>query len=218
MAREARADPATLRPFAADYQGSVEGVGGVGRLSLEKAGHDGRWLIGMRVQSQSAVAEVSTQTVFDVQGMWLRPLSHNYQKRILLFNSQVDADFDWSRMEARWSGDIASNHKAPVGLQEGDTEPLLVHLAVVMDLAVGRPTTYRDLENGRARTAQYQREAEELVTFNGQTHKALRLSNQDGKTKYTIWVVPGIPCPVRLMQQDKGELSIDLRFQEWAWQ
>ncbi len=74
----------------------------------------------------------------------------------------------------------------------------------------GKPLRYRMVDNGKARDLTYAIAGKEAVTVNGKSQQATKVVSTSGDKKTTLWVVPGVPVPVRIMQVDDGD-TIDLR-------
>ena len=72
---------------------------------------------------------------------WLRPLSSTDLSRLLVKKKAVNTNFDWGKNQATWSGDVKAGRAGPVALQAGDMDALLVNLAIVRDVAAGKPLT-----------------------------------------------------------------------------
>ena len=70
--------------------------------------------------------------------------------------SQKNASYDWSKGEARWSGDVKADRAGPVKLQDGDLDAMLLNLAIVRDVAAGKPLNYRMVDNGVVRQQNHQ--------------------------------------------------------------
>jgi hypothetical protein len=122
----------------------------------------------------------------------------------------VDATYDWDKREATWSGDIKPDRAGPVSLQAGDMDGLLMNLALVRDVAAGKPLNYRLVEDGRAKPMNYQIAGKESVTVEGKPREATKVVRGDGKRQIVAWVVPGIPVPVRIVQRENGSDTLDL--------
>ena len=163
------ASPAwAVKPFTADYEASVMGgISADAQMTLASAGGD-RWNYVLSVDSP--VATLRQATVFeDRDGAW-RPLSGNDSTQMLIKKSQKNASYDWARGEARWSGDVKADRAGPVKLQEGDLDAMLLNLAIVRDVAAGKPLTYRMVDNGVVRTQAYQNLGKDTVTYAGEAH------------------------------------------------
>jgi hypothetical protein len=201
-----------IEPFTAIYQASAWGITAQGLMSLVAL--DGnRWQYSLNVSN--ALGELNQQTVFDVQGNWLRPLSSNDSRRVLVKRMSIETQYDWKKHEARWSGDINADRTGPVALQDGDMDALLINLAVVHDLGAGRVANYRLLGNGKAQTLDYQLAGEEDITVAGKTYTATKVIHTDDKRQTIVWAVPQIPIPARILQRDNGKDTIDLQIKSW---
>jgi len=207
-----------IEPFGADYRATFMGLQATAKMSLTMAGgeSDSRWIY--RLDIKGAGAHLVQSTTFDIDGEHWRPLSSEDSQRgesgmalFLVKNRSTTSVWDWDRREARWSGDIAPERSAPVPLQPGDLDAMLLNLVLVRDVAARKPLTYRLVDDGRAREQRYRRAGTEEVRVGGQTHRALKVRREDGNRSITAWIVKGIPVPVRILQQRKGKDHIDLR-------
>jgi len=210
-----------LEPFEADYRATFMGLQAAAKMSLsaDEGGDDAHWTY--RLDIKGAGAHLVQSTTFDIDGEHWRPLSSEDSQRgesgvalLLVKNRSTSSTWDWQRREARWSGDIAPDRSAPVPLQAGDLDAMLLNLALVRDVAARKPLTYRMVDDGRAREQRYQRAGSEEVSVGGQTYRALKVKREDGNRSITAWIVDGLPVPVRILQQRKGKDHIDLRLAE----
>lgn len=199
--------------FTANYQASALGMQGAGRMTLvQQPGN--RWQYSLNVSNQ--LVDLSQSTVFDVQNGWLRPLSSSDVSRLLVRKKSVDTNYDWSAKQATWSGDVKPDRAGPVPLQSGDMDALLINLAIVGDVAAGKPLKYRLVENGSAKPLAYAVAGKEPLTVAGKTYTATKLVQQDsGKRQMIVWIVPDMPVPARILQRENGDDSIDLTIQSW---
>lgn len=195
------------QPFSAPYTANYMGMKATGRMAIEPAGN-GQWRYTLEVRNQ--LADLVQTTVFDDDGGTLRPLSGTDSNKLLIKKSNKKADYDWSRGVATWSGDVKADRAGPVKLQKGDLDALLVNLAIARDATSGKPLRYRMVDNGKARILSYAVAGKEAVTVNGKSQQATKVVSTSGDKKTTLWVVPGVPVPVRIMQSD-GDDTIDLR-------
>jgi len=209
-------------PFEASYQATFMGLEAAARMTLTaeeegEAGTAGQRFT-YRLDIRGAGAHLVQSTTFDIDGEYWRPLSSQDSQRgesgvalLLVKNHSTTSVWDWERGEARWSGDIAPERSAPVPLQPGDLDAMLLNLVLVRDVLERKPLTYRLVDDGRAREQRFQRAGTEEISIGGQTHRALKVKREDGNRTITAWVVEGLPVPVRILQQRKGKDHIDLR-------
>lgn len=196
-----------IEPFTADYQASYMGLQANGTMSVVAQGNN-RWRYSLNIRNQ--VANLSQNTVFDEKDGRYRPLSGSDHSLMLIKKKNVDATYDWDKREATWSGDIKPDRAGPVSLQAGDMDGLLMNLALVRDVAAGKPLNYRLVEDGRAKPMNYQIAGKESVTVEGKLREATKVIRGDGKRQIVAWVVPGIPVPVRIVQRENGSDTLDL--------
>ncbi|WP_411835020.1 DUF3108 domain-containing protein [Pseudoxanthomonas mexicana] len=200
-----------VEAFTATYQANALGMQGEGRMVLAPQGN--RWQYSLTVKNQAV--DLSQQTVFDEHAGQLRPLSSSDNSRFLIKKKAVNTTYDWGKAQATWSGDVKPDRAGPVPLQKGDMDALLVNLAIVRDVAAGKPLTYRMVENGRAKPMTYQVAGREKVTVGGRTHDATRVQRTDGDRQTIVWVVNDIPVPARILQRENGSDAIDLKLTGW---
>jgi hypothetical protein len=210
-----------LEPFIAHYDVFRNGAK-LGEATMQLSNTTGeRWRIDltMRGTGLMRIAGINAEqsTVFDTVGDTYRPLSQATLRRAVFTRRQTTGVYDWSARQARWQGDVRKTRRAPVPLQPGDMSGLLINLAVIRDAQPGRMLDYRFVDDGRAREHRYAVAAEpEPVTVDGMGYSALRVTRvQGGADETTIWVVDGVPTPVRLLQRENGEDTYDLRLTEY---
>ena len=206
---------AAIEPFSADYRANYMGIDATAKMSLASAG-DERWEY--RIDIGGMGAELTQSTVFESDdGTW-RPLKSVDSQRgtsglaaMLVKNRTVTANYDWSRGEARWTGDVKDDRAGPVKLRDGDLDGMLMNLVLVRDVAAGKPLDYRLVEDGRVKRQQFRIEGEESIDVGGKSHQAKRVVRRDGKREIIAWVVEGLPVPARILQRRDGRDHIDLR-------
>ena len=195
------------QPFNAAYQANYMGMKANGRMSIESAGN-GQWRYTLEVRNQ--LADLVQTTVFDEDDGVLRPLSGTDRNKLLIKKSNKSATYDWSRGVATWAGDVKPDRAGPVKLQKGDLDALLVNLAIARDVAAGKPLRYRMVDDGKVRQLSYTVSGKEAVTVGGKSQQATKVVSTSGDKQTTLWIVPGVPVPVRIMQSNGGD-TIDLR-------
>lgn len=199
-----------VKPFVADYAATLKGVQADAKLVLAPAGGD-RW--NYRLSVQNPLGMVQQTTVFENRGGAWRPLSGTDTTQMLIRKSQKNATYDWTKGEARWSGDVKAGRMGPVKLQDGDLDALMLNLAIVRDVAAGRPLNYRMVDNGVARQQSYQNLGKSTIAFDGKTYSATKVSRSTEDKQVIVWVVEGLPVPARILQRDDGKDSLDLVLQ-----
>jgi hypothetical protein len=212
---------AALEPFIAQYAVYRNGSR-LGEATMQlSASENGRWRIDlvMRGTGLMRVAGLNAEqsTVFDTVGEAYRPLSQATVRRAVFMRRRSTGVYDWSARQARWQGDVKESRRAPVPLQPGDMSGLLINLAVIRDARPGRTLHYRFVDGGRVREQRYAVATEpEPVAIDGLGYSALRVTRvQDGADETALWVVEGVPTPVRLVQREDGEDTYDLRLTEY---
>ncbi len=201
-----------IEAFTAQYQASAMGMQGEGQMSVTPQSGN-RWQYSLSIRNQ--LVDLSQKTVFDEQNGRLRPLSSSDVSRVLVKKKAVDTLYDWSKAQATWSGDIKPERAGPLKLQAGDMDALLVNLAIVRDVAAGKPLRYRMIENGRAKPMNYQVAGKEQITVGGKPREATKVIRTDGDKQMVVWVVPDMPVPARILQRENGQDSIDLTIKSW---
>lgn len=202
------ASPAwAVKPFVADYQATMKGVQANAELVLASAGGN-RWNYTLSIENPLGVLRQTT--VFEERGDAWRPLSGADTTQMLMKKSQKNASYDWTKREARWSGDVKPDRMGPVKLQDGDLDALMLNLAIVRDVAAGKPLNYRMVDNGSARQQNYQQLGKETITVGGKPQSATKISRSSDGKQVIVWVVEGLPVPARILQRDNGRDALDL--------
>lgn len=213
---------AALEPFVATYQAFNEGkLAGNATMKVVNTGGD-RWRVDLGIRGSRGFAKlvglnIEQSTVFDTPGQALRPLSQATVKHAVFTGKKSSGVFDWTARTARWQGDVKKSRSAPVPLQDGDMTGLLMNLAVIRDAEPGKTLAYRVVENGRAREHQYVVAAQtEIVVVDELSYDAMRVARSNGgDTETVFWVASGVPTPIRILQRENGQDTIDLRLVEY---
>ena len=201
-----------IEAFTADYQATALGMQGDGKVVIS-AQPNNRWQYALTVTNQ--LVDLSQKTIFDEQKTWLRPISSSDLSRLLVKKVAVNTHFDWASKQATWTGDVKPERAGPVALKTGDMDALLVNMAIVRDVAAGRPLTYRLIENGQAKLMTYQIAGKEKITIGGESREATKVTRTNGKKETLVWVVPNLPIPARILQRENGSDFIDLTLKAW---
>ncbi len=199
-----------IQPFVANYDASWKGVSADATITLSNAGND-RWRYELSINNRLGSAR--QMTLFDESGGAFRPLSGLDTAQLLFKRSRVETTYDWSRLEARWSGDVKPERAGPVRLMAGDLDGMLLNLALVRDVASGKPLNYRLVDNGSARAQSYRVLGTEQITVAGQARTATKIMRSSDNKQVIVWIVDGIPTPARILQRKNGkdELELTLR-------
>ena len=213
---------AALEPFVATYQAYNEGKL-AGNATMKVVNTDGdRWRVDLGIRGNRGLAKlvalnIEQSTVFDTPGQQLRPLSQATVKHAVFVDKKTTGVFDWAARTARWQGDVKKTRTAPVALQDGDLTGLLMNLAVIRDAEPGKALAYRVVENGRARPHEYSVAAQtEIVAVDDLSYDAMRVARSNGgDTETVFWVANGVPTPIRILQRENGQDTIDLRLVEY---
>lgn len=196
-----------MEPFTANYQASYMGMQANGVMTLA-AEEGNRWRYSLQIKNP--MADLSQSTVFDEHAGKLRPLSSHDRSTVLIKRKQVDASYDWNSRQATWNGDVKPERRGPISLRSGDMDALLINLAIVRDLAAGKPLSYRMVDDGRIKPMTYRVIGKENVTIDGKDREATKVARVDGDKEQIAWIVPGMPVPARLLQREKGQDALDL--------
>ncbi len=208
LSAAASAPAVALKPFSADYTASYMGMQGAGKMTITPAGGN-RWKYSLSIRNN--VAQLSQVTTFEDKGGQLRPLSSSDSSLLLIKKVNRNATYDWSKGEARWTGDVKPERAGPVKLQAGDLDALLVNLALARDAAAGKAGSYRMVDDGRVKQISYTIDGKETLQIGGRDREATRATYRDGDKQYVVWAVEGIPVPARILQRKDGQDQIDLR-------
>ena len=204
----ASAPALAMKPFTADYQANYMGMQASGRMTLVAAG-DNRWRYNLSISN--SLADLSQTTVFEEHGGQWRPLSGTDSTKVLVKKTSKVADYNWSSGTASWTGDMKPDRKGPIKLQSGDMDALLINLALVRDVAAGKPLNYRMVEDGRVKQMRYTIAGKEAIDVDGKSRQATKVVSSNGDKQTIAWVVEGLPVPARILQRENGQDSIDLR-------
>jgi len=212
---------AALEPFVANYQVLRSGRA-LGEATLRVVRQDGtRWRVDLTMRGTGLLGlagiNAEQSTVFDTVGETYRPLTQATLRKALFTRRQTVGTYDWSSLTAHWTGDIKKTRLAPVPLQPGDMSGLLINLAVIRDAQPGKAMQYRFVDTGRARDHRYVAAQElESLSVGELSYNALRVNRvQGGPEETAIWVVDGVPTPIRMLQRDDGQDTYDLRLVDY---
>jgi hypothetical protein len=218
---EASTGPRALEPFVAQYQVFKDGRV-LGDAVMRVVKNDARrWRVDLDMKGTGWVAlagiAAEQSTVFDVAGNRYRPLAQSTVRKTVFTKKQTVGVYDWRSHQARWTGDVKDSRRAPVTLQDGDQSGLLINLAVIRDAQPGQSLQYRFVDDGRVRDHRYDVSSQiEDVKIGELSYSAMRVTRaQAGNEETVIWVVDGVPTPVRLLQRENGEDKYDLRLVEY---
>ena len=211
-----------LEPFVATYQAYNEGkLAGAAKMQVVRA-DDARWRVDLGIRGTRGFARlaglnIEQSTLFDTNGEQYRPLSQATVKHAVFTGRKISGVYDWQAHSARWQGDVKKTRTTPVPLQDGDMSALLLNLAVIRDAQPGKALAYRVVDNGRARDYQYAVAAQtEIVNVDDLSYDAMRVARTNGGNDETLfWVADGVPTPVRILQRENGQDTLDLRLVEY---
>ncbi|MCA0298821.1 DUF3108 domain-containing protein [Pseudoxanthomonas mexicana] len=207
------ASPAhALKPFTAQYEASFKGISAGGAMTLSRQGQRWTYAMGLR----NAMANLSQATVFEEAAGRYRPLGGSDRSTYLMKTRAVVTLYNWKGMQARWTGDVKPQRAGPVAMQPGDMDALLVNLALVRDIGFGRTSmSYRLLENGKAKSMTYRVAGREKITVGGRALDTTRVVQSAGSKQTAVWIAPGVPTPVRIVQREDGSEVFRLQLTSW---
>ena len=211
-----------LEPFVAQYQVFKDGrVLGDAVMQVVK-NDDRRWRVDLNIRGTEGLvglAGIAAQqsTLFDVASGQYRPLAQSTVRKTVFTKKQTIGVYDWRSHQARWTGDVKESRRAPVPLQDGDLSGLLINLAVIRDAQPGKAMQYRFVDDGRVRDHRYDVSTQlEDVKIGELDYSAMKVARaQNGDEETVIWVVDGVPTPVRILQREDGQDKYDLRLVEY---
>lgn len=210
-----------LEPFVANYQ-VLRARRTLGEATMQVVqGSDSRWRVDLRMRGTGIIGlagiNAEQSTVFDTAGETYRPITQSTLRKTLFTRKQTVGTYDWRSLTAHWTGDVKTNRRAPVTLQPGDMSGLLINLAVIRDAQPGTSMSYRFVDDGRVRDHVYAVAAElETVTVGDIGYNAMRVTRvPSGNEETVIWVVDGVPTPIRMLQRENGVDTYDLRLVDY---
>jgi len=215
--------PHALKPFVATYAVYREGKP-FGDATMQVVRLDGaRWRIDLGIDANRGLLglaglNLQQSTLFDVEGGAYRPLSQSTVRQAFFGKRKSTGVYDWRKLQARWQGNVKKTRRGTVPLQSGDMSGLLINLAVLRDARPGASLHYRFVDDGRVRDHQYAVAAErEPQTVDELSYNAMRVNRiHAGSDDETIlWVVEGVPTPIRILQREHGHDMTDLRLIEY---
>ena len=211
-----------LEPFVASYQVYRNGKS-VGDATMQVVKSDAaRWRIDLGIRGTRGLAglagiNIEQSTLFDLAGTNYRPLSQSTVRRALFSGKKNVGVYDWSAQTARWQGDVKKTRRGAIALQDGDMSGLLINLAIVRDAQPGKTLHYRFVDDGRVRNHDYMVAAQqENMVVDELGYNAMRVNRvQSGAEETILWVASGVPTPIRILQRENGQDSLDLRLVEY---
>ena len=210
-----------LEPFVANYQVLRAGRT-LGEATMQVVQRSaGRWRVDLSMRGTGLVGlagiNAEQSTVFDAVGETYRPITQSTLRKSVFTRKQAVGTYDWQSRMARWTGDIKQTRRAPVTLQDGDMSGLLINLAVIRDAQPGKAMNYRFVDDGRVRNHHYAVAAElESMSVGDIGYNAMRVTRVQGDGEETvIWVVDGVPTPIRMLQRENGVDTYDLRLVDY---
>jgi hypothetical protein len=197
----------SLKPFDAEYVANYMGMEGAAHMQLAQAG--AQWKYSLKIQS--SLATLSQVTTFEENGGQWRPISGSDNSSVLIKKVSKNAQYDWAKGVATWTGNVKPDRAGPVELKAGDLDAMLVNLALARDVAAGKPLRYRMVDDGRAKDMVYTVAGKEKITVGGKPQQATKVQRTDGNKQTLVWIVDGMPAPARILQRKDGEDEVDLQ-------
>lgn len=207
-------------PFTATYEVWVNGKQQGRSVMTLARNSDGLWHYEIRMDGTQGMArmvgaQVDQSTTFELIDGRPRPVSATSLSKVMFKTTEREGRYDWNRAEARWSGDLKPARLGPVALEPGDLNGALINLALVQDVQArpepGRTLDYRMVDEGRVRNYQYRIEDRESISIGDAAHQALRVARSSEDRRSVAWVVPGLPVPARILQEENGKPGLDMR-------
>lgn len=197
----------SLKSFNAEYVANYMGMEGNAHMQLAPAG--AQWKYSLSIQS--SLASLSQVTMFEENGGQWRPVSGSDNSSVLIKKVVKNAQYDWDKGVATWTGNVKPDRAGPVELKPGDLDAMLVNLALARDVAAGKPLRYRMVDDGRAKDMVYTVAGKESITVGGKARQATKVERTDGNKQTLVWIVDGMPAPARILQRKDGQDEVDLQ-------
>ncbi len=218
----APAAQAALEPFVASYEVYRNGKP-VGDATMQVVkSSDARWRIDLGIRGTRGLAgmtgiNIEQSTLFDVADTHYRPLSQSTVRRALFTGKKNVGVYDWSTNTARWQGDVKKTRRGAIALQVGDMSGLLINLAIIRDAQPGKSLHYRFVDDGRVRNHDYLvAQQSESMVVDELSYNAMRVNRVQSSAEETIlWVASGVPTPIRILQRENGQDTLDMRLIEY---
>ena len=213
---------AALEPFVASYE-VFRGGNSLGEATMQVTSLPAsRWRVDLMMRGTRGLfglagVNAEQSTVFDAKGETYRPLTQATVNKTVFTQKKTIGVYDWRAGSATWQGDVKESRTGPLALHGGDMSGLLINLAVIRDAEPGRTLDYRFVDNGRVRNHRYVVANElESVSVAGIGYTAMRVDRiEQGNEETVIWVVKGVPTPIRMLQREDGSDTYDLRLIEY---
>lgn len=215
---------AALEPFVASYEAWHGGrQAGIATMQVvERDSTTAQWRVDLGIRGNRGFAgvlgvNIEQSTVFDAWHDQYRPISQSTVRKAAFLNRRTIGTYDWHARIAQWSGDgLSEARRQPIPLQDGDMSGLLINLATIRDAEPGKSLHYRFVDGGRVRDHHYQvAMGVEPVTVGDMEYQAMRVERSSGNDQTIFWIATGVPTPIRILQREDGEDSLDLRLVEY---
>lgn len=142
----------------------------------------------------------------------LRPLTFRYTYRGSDKNRNQSLDFDWLKKVVRsdYRGD-----KATLSLTPGMLDPLLVQLAVTLDLQHSHlADSYRVIDRGVVKTYRLEQTGHATVEVPAGTYNTVVVQRLDDDKTVLFWCAPELdylPVKIEMREPDKSTISMMLK-------
>lgn len=104
-------------------------------------------------------------------------------RKALLLDQRATGTYDWSKMQAQWTGSI-KKWRQPLALQSGEHGALLLNTAIMRDAQPGAVLHYRLVDAGRAREHGYQVASHpETMAVGDMSYDALRVERRQARRR-----------------------------------
>ena len=213
----AEAGARQLQPFLAEYEAVYRGlpVRATGIRELVRL-DDGSYRF--TSTAKAFFAGVSEETVFEVAGSGIRPLSYRYERTGIGRNRSEFARFDWVARQVTHSEGVSS-------LPAGSQDKLAYQLQLREDLAAHSPAgdappvfDYLVVDEEKQKLYRFRVTGEESLDTPLGTLVTLRIERDrdDPDRHTTFWLAPSLDyLLVRLVQQD-GERGFELNLKAYS--
>lgn len=216
-ATAARAEPAPLPPFQAEYQVLRNGKElGHATLALRNAGN-GTWEFSERTEGTKGLAsmlglDVVEKSTFRWRDGMPEGLQYSYSQQAAMKSRERSTDFDWKAREAR-SRDGKRDWTAPLDGTAMDRN--LVTVAMMAALKSGaRELTFPVVDKDRISAQRYVAGPRETLSLPAGSIAAVRVERQrdDDRKTTTSWFAPQRGwLPVQIEQVEKNGETVTMR-------
>lgn len=208
-------------PFSARYEVLIDGKP-AGEASLELVAEGQQWRHRLRAIGTKGLARLAGFTTDQYSLItWHegrpRLLSARMRSESLLRDRDLAVDFDWTRRQLSWTGDIADDEPRSRQIEGTPATGSSLNLQLAVDVQQGRlghVVHYVLHDRGRARPIDYRiGEAETVEVPYGRMVATPVIGERPERERVTTaWYASALPpTPVRMLQTEHGENKYELR-------